>query len=101
MFQQTNQGVCFKVKVVPKAFQSEIVGWENDELKIRLAAVPEKGEANAKLLRHLANFLGISKTNIQLLSGETSRHKRVCVTGLTVKEIQEKVQSYLEKRQFE
>jgi uncharacterized protein (TIGR00251 family) len=97
MFQQTNQGICFKVKVIPKASRSEVVNWENDELKIRLAAVPEKGEANRELLRYLANILGIAKSNLQLVQGETSRHKRVCVTGLTLEEMQIKIQHHIGK----
>ena len=96
MFQQTNQGICFKVKVIPKASRSELVGWEKDELKVRLAALPEKGEANAELIRYLAHLLKLAKSNIQLVQGETSRHKRICITGMVLQEIQKKVQDYLE-----
>lgn len=71
MFQQTNQGICIKIKVIPKASRSELVDWESDELKIRLAAVPEKGEANTELLRYLANFFGIGKSKIQLIQGRS------------------------------
>lgn len=46
MFQQTNQGICFKIKVILKALHSQVVEWENDELKIRLAVISKKGEAN-------------------------------------------------------
>jgi uncharacterized protein (TIGR00251 family) len=91
MFQQTNEGICFKVKVVPKASCHEIVGWESEELKIRLAAVPEKGEANGELIRFLAHQLGIGKSKVRLVQGETSRHKRICVSGLSVEQIQEKL----------
>ncbi|MBA2369808.1 MAG: DUF167 domain-containing protein [Candidatus Protochlamydia sp.] len=42
-----------KIKVISKAACTEIVGWVNGELKIRLAAVPAKGEANAELVRFL------------------------------------------------
>lgn len=98
MFQQTNQGICFKIKVIPKASRSECVEWQNDELKIRLAAVPNKGEANTELICYLADLFGIGKSNIQLVQGETSRHKRVCMNGITLEEIQSKVQDCLSKR---
>jgi uncharacterized protein (TIGR00251 family) len=88
MFQQTNQGVCFRVKVIPKASRSEVVEWENEELKIRLAAVPEKGKANIELIRYLSEVLKLGKSKIQLIQGETSRHKRVCVNGMTLEEVQ-------------
>lgn len=99
MFQQTNDGISFKIKVIPKASRNEIVGWENDELKVRLAAVPEKGEANAELLRYLAGIFNVGKSKVQLVQGETSRHKRVCVTGLSMNQIQEKLTPHLAKKQ--
>lgn len=91
MFQQTNEGICFKVKIVPKASRHEIVGWEGEELKIRLAAVPEKGEANVELMRFLAQQLEIGKSKVRLVQGETSRHKRLCIDGLSIEQIQGKL----------
>jgi uncharacterized protein len=88
MFQVTHDGISFKVKVIPKASRSEIVGWENDELKIRLAAVPEKGKANLELIRYLAKILGVGKTHVRLIQGETSQHKRLSVTGMTLEKIE-------------
>lgn len=91
MFQQINEGIIVKVKVIPKASRSEIAGWENDELKIRLAAVPDKGQANAELIRFLAEFLGIGKSYVQLISGTTSRHKRVCISGIDLAQLEQKL----------
>lgn len=98
MFQQTNQGICIKVKVIPKAYRSELVAWENNELKIRLAAVPEKGEANIELVWYLASILDVGKSKIQVVRGETSRHKSIRVTGVTVEDIREKIRSHLINR---
>lgn len=70
------------VKVLPKTAKNEIAGWENDELKIRLRAVPEKGEANKVLIAFLAEVLDLPKSNIELLRGETSRHKLLLIRGL-------------------
>lgn len=93
MFQITNQGICFKVKVVPKSSQSKIVGWEQDELKVRLAAVPEKGEANLELIRLLAEVLKVGKSKVQLVSGETNRHKRICISDISLEELEKKLKS--------
>ena len=46
MMKDTPQGMIIPIKVTPKANKNEILGWKNDELCIRLAAVPEKGDAN-------------------------------------------------------
>jgi uncharacterized protein len=94
MFQQTNHGISFKVKVVPKSSRNEIVGWEDEELKVKLAAVPEKGEANAELIDYLSEILNIGKSKIKLVKGEKSRRKRICITGLT----EEQIKASLAKR---
>lgn len=84
MWKATPEGVVIPVKVIPKASRNEILGWENGELKIRVAAQPDKGCANEELLAFLAKELRIAKSRIKLLSGATSRHKRICLVGLTL-----------------
>jgi uncharacterized protein (TIGR00251 family) len=91
MLQQTNEGLVIKIKVIPKSASSGIVGWENDELKIRIAAVPDKGAANAELIRFLSNFLKVGKSKIVLISGETSRHKKICVNSISLMDLQLKL----------
>lgn len=71
------------IKVIPKSRKSEIVGWENEELKIRIAAPPDKGQANEELIRFLAKSLGIGKSRVKLLSGDTSRHKKILLEGIS------------------
>jgi len=77
MIEQTAQGLVLKVKIIPKSSTNKIVGWENEELKIRIAAPPEKGKANLTLIRFLSKFLGLTQAEVVLLSGEASRHKRI------------------------
>lgn len=82
MFQQINDELVIKCKVIPKASRTEIVGWEGEELKIRLKAVPEKGQANRELIHFLASFFHVSKSNIRLVQGKTSRHKKIAISGI-------------------
>lgn len=82
MIQVTKHGIIVPIKVIPKSQKNEIVGWENDELKIKIRAVPEKGNANEALITFLAKYLKVSKSSISLYSGEKSRHKRIFITGL-------------------
>lgn len=79
--------LLLRVKVVPKAGRNQISGWEGDELKIRLNAVPEKGEANETLIAYLAKELNIPKSHIELVSGKTSRHKKLLIAGITLDHI--------------
>lgn len=82
MFKDTPEGVILSIKVTPKCNKSEISGVENEELKIRLAAVPEDGKANAELIRFLSRFFTIPKSTFFVISGEQSRHKRILITGV-------------------
>lgn len=86
MWKETTKGIEIAVKVTPKAHRNEILGWENSELKVRIAAVPEKGDANKELIRFLAKELGIGKSQIIILSGETSRHKRLLFCNINIKQ---------------
>lgn len=91
MYKMTKEGIVLSVKIIPKSSRNAIVGWEGEELKIRISAVPEKGEANAELISYLSEFLGIAKSKIEIISGQTSRHKR-----LIIKEINNEVISKLD-----
>tara|TARA_B100000959_G_C14763247_1_gene534263 strand:+ start:150 stop:431 length:282 start_codon:yes stop_codon:yes gene_type:complete len=75
-------------KVVPGASRTEIADVEGNVIRIRVAAPPEKGKANKELLRFLAQKFCFPKSNVMLLSGETSRRKRVVMEGLSEKEAQ-------------
>lgn len=71
-----------RVKVIPKSSHNEIVGWENEELKIRIKASPEKGKANEELISFLAKTLHIAKSQIEIVAGDKSRHKRIIIHGV-------------------
>ena len=84
----TKEGVILPVKVVPRASQNAIAGWENDELKVRLNALPEKGKANEELVAFLAKAWKLPKSAFSILSGETSRHKKILIRGMTLEALQ-------------
>jgi uncharacterized protein len=88
---ETKEGIVLLIKISPKAAKNAIAGWENEELKVRVHAVPEKGKANDALIIFLAKTLGISLSQLTLVSGEKSRHKKVLVRGITKTALQEKI----------
>lgn len=61
----------------PKASKDEFAGLHGERLKIRLTAPPVEGKANAHLLAFLGKAFGVAKSQVQLLSGELNRQKRV------------------------
>ena len=68
------------VKVVPRSWKSEVVGTLADgSLKVKVAAVPEKGRANQELCEVLARHFGVPVRSVTIVSGATSTRKRVRV----------------------
>ncbi len=75
-------GVTLRLHIQPGAKKTEAVGRHGEALKIRLAAPPVDGKANACLIAFLADQLDVAKAAISLVSGETSRAKRVRISGV-------------------
>ena len=69
-----------RVKVIPKSSKTELAGYLPDGTwKIKIAAAPEKGKANRELVAFLSEHLGVAKSHIRIVSGETSHLKRIQV----------------------
>ena len=83
MIQFTEKGddLIFNVRVVPRASKSEIVGDLDGALKIRIASPPVDGAANAELIKVLAKKFNVSKSAIEILSGQTSKTKQIKIIG--------------------
>jgi uncharacterized protein len=75
-------GVYLHVKVQPRASQDEIGDPLGGELKIRVTAPPVDAAANEALVRLLAERLGCPRGAVQLVRGQTSRHKVVFLQDL-------------------
>jgi uncharacterized protein (TIGR00251 family) len=71
------------VKVVPRSSRDQIVGWLGDALKIKVMAPPEKGRANEAVVEILAEKLGISTDDIEVVSGHSSTSKVIAISALT------------------
>jgi hypothetical protein len=80
-------GVIFPVRAQPGARRNEIRGVRDGMLKVRVTQSPEKGKANKALVELLCKSLGLRKSQIELISGETSRQKRFLVRGITSEEL--------------
>jgi uncharacterized protein (TIGR00251 family) len=75
--------MTFAVRVVPRAGRTAIAGTRGDALLVRLAAAPVDGAANDALIACLAGAFDRPKRDVTLVSGHTSRDKRVAIAGLT------------------
>lgn len=82
--EQRGNAVRILVRAQPRASRSELVGEHGGALKVRLAAPPVEGEANRELIELLARALGVPKSAVRLVGGETGRNKVVEVEGVDV-----------------
>lgn len=80
--EQRGGAVRIPVRAQPRASRSELAGEYDGAIKIRLAAPPVEGEANAELVRFLAKVLGVPRSAVRVVSGEIGRNKWVEVEGV-------------------
>ena len=80
-FSEKDGVLTFKVRVVPRASRSEIVGEYDGALRVRIAAPPLEGAANDELLRLLARAFGVPRSAVDLTAGHSSKLKTVRVAG--------------------
>jgi uncharacterized protein (TIGR00251 family) len=66
-----------EVRVVPSSGKQLFMLGPDDTLKIYLKSSPEKGRANAELVKILAKALGITRVDVQIIAGATSRKKLI------------------------
>ena len=87
-------GVVLSIAVSPGAKRSELIGPTPDGfLKIRLAAPAIEGKANQELIRFLSELFELRKSDIEIISGETARKKRVFIQSVQIETIKDKLKS--------
>lgn len=84
------------VLVTPKSGKDQVAGWVVDangdrELHVRVTAAPEKGRATKAACKTLAAFFGVSKSSVECVRGDLSRHKMVEIESLTPEQLEEAV----------
>ena len=83
------------VKVIPRASRDEIVGWLGERLKIKIAAPPQDGRANAALEALLAAELGVPQRNVRVARGHGSSSKVVEIAGLGQTDLADRLDALL------
>ena len=82
-FTETPDGVVINVRAQPRSSVPGVDGVVGDALKVRVRAAPVDGKANKELIETLADALGVAKSRVSFKGGETSKTKRLFVSGLT------------------
>jgi uncharacterized protein (TIGR00251 family) len=85
--------IRLNLRVSPGAGRSAVVGRHGDAWKLRVAAPPERGRANASVVSLLATSLEIGRPDVRIVSGAVSRDKVVEIVGLTLEEAEQRLAS--------
>ena len=81
-------GVWIDLKVVPGASRTELAGLHGDRYRLRVAAPPEGGKANDKVVAFLARLLGVARRDVAIVKGHGSPRKTVAVRSVDPTEVQ-------------
>ena len=87
------RSIRLNLRVSPGAGRSAVVGRHGDAWKLRVAAPPERGRANASVVSLLATSLEIGRPDVRIVSGAVSRDKVVEIVGLTLEEAEQRLAS--------
>lgn len=73
--------MILELHVQPGARRTEFAGKHGERIKVRLAAPPVDNKANVALIEFLADYFGVPRRNVTIVSGVKSRAKRVAIEG--------------------
>lgn len=90
-------GVILPVRAQPGAKANALRGEQRGALKVAVTQIAEKGKANQALVEVLAEELGLKRSQIELVAGETQREKRFLVRGVTREELSGRIVAVLDE----
>jgi uncharacterized protein len=85
--------ITFRVRVQPRASRTELAGEYAGAVKIRICAPPIEGRANEECARFLADLLEISRRDVEIVAGASSRDKIIRVHGASIERIRRMLSS--------
>ncbi len=85
------EGAVLSLMAVSRASSTDLAGLEGEALRVRVTAPPVDGAANDALIRFLARVLGVPRSRVKMLSGETGRRKRLLIIGMEQEELAQRL----------
>jgi hypothetical protein len=86
---EKNGSALFSVRVKPGGKKDEVLGVHDGALKISVKAPPLEGKANRAVTKFISRILGVAPSRVGIVSGESSRTKRIRVEGMDAGEVKE------------
>jgi uncharacterized protein (TIGR00251 family) len=90
-----SEGAVVAVRAQPGAKRNAVLGERAGALKVAVTAPPEDGRANAALVEVLREWLGIKRSQVEIVGGKTNRKKTFLIRGVTPEELQAMVAAKL------
>jgi uncharacterized protein (TIGR00251 family) len=87
------EGCVLPIRAQPGARKTGVLGEQAGSLKVAVTAPPQEGRANQALAEVLRDLLGLKRSQVELLSGETSRDKRFLIRGVSKAELEAQVEA--------
>lgn len=87
-FTETPEGVILNVKAQPRSSRAGLDGLVGDAVKVRVRSAPVDGKANKELTETIADAFGLAKSRVSFKSGETSKTKRLLLSGVSAAEVE-------------
>jgi uncharacterized protein len=94
--QQRDGGVVLRLQAVPGSRRNAILGVRNGALRVAVTQVAEKGKANKALIAVLAKQLGLQKSQIAIIAGESTPKKQILVASISMQKLRERIDEHLE-----
>jgi hypothetical protein len=91
--ERTRSPIRLRVRVVPGARTTQVVGRLGDAWKLRVHAAPERGRANDEVVALLAETLGLPRADVRVVAGHTTRDKVVELGGISRDEAERRLES--------
>jgi uncharacterized protein (TIGR00251 family) len=89
-------GCVIAIRAQPGARRNAIVGEQAGMLKVAVTAPPDKGRANDAIVEILADALGLKRSQVEIVSGATSRQKKLLIRNMSAQSLQNLLRSLLE-----
>jgi uncharacterized protein len=89
------EGCVLPVRAQPGARRAGVQGEQAGALKVAVTAPPEDGRANQALVEVLRKELGVKRSQVELIGGQTNRDKRFLIRGITQAELRKRLESLL------
>lgn len=93
--------LIIEIKVIPQSGRLNLILDKSGMLKAFVKAAPEDGKANKELIELIANFIGVTKKSVEIVSGLTSRKKKLAIdTSMNYEQFLLKLSGGIQKKIF-